>query len=165
MRKLMWLVVCALPLSAQNPYTDDAKATWTMMKGIVLKAAERMPEDKYDYKPIDGVNTYGGFLAHIAQAQGAMCGAASGKKMTPPAKKPETKAEIIALLTAAGEFCDAAFAGMTDASGAETAQLFGMTKPKLGWLYFNNVHTYEHYGNMATYLRMNGLVPPSSDKR
>lgn len=165
MKHLLWMAAFALPLAAQNPYTDDAKATWTMLKANVIKAAERMPEDKYSFKPVDGVNTFGGFILHLAQAQGGICGAASGAKMTPPAKKPETKAELVAALKAAGDFCDAAFTSMNDAAGAEKVQLFGMNKPKLGWLYFNNVHTYEHYGNLATYLRINGLVPPSSDKR
>jgi uncharacterized damage-inducible protein DinB len=165
MKKHLWLVLMALPMAAQNPYSEDAKATYAMLSANVVKAAERMPEEKYNFKPVDGVNTFGGLVMHLAQAQGGICGAAAGKKMTPPAKKPETKTELVAALKAAVEFCSEAYAGMNDAAGAEKVQLFGMTKPKVGWLYFNNAHTYEHYGNLSTYLRMNGLVPPSSDKR
>ena len=165
MKKSLWIVLCALPLAAQNPYTDDAKATYAMLSANVIKAAERMPEEKYNFKPVDSVNSFGALVLHLAQAQGGICGAASGKKMAPPAKKPETKAELTAALKAATDFCSEAIASLNDAAGAEQVQLFGMTKPKLGWIYFNNMHTYEHYGNLSTYLRMNGLVPPSSDKR
>jgi hypothetical protein len=52
---------------------------------------------------------------------------------------------------------------MTDASAVQTIKLFGNDAPRLGALTINNMHDLEHYGNMVTYMRMKGIVPPSSE--
>ena len=68
-------------------------------------------------------------------------------------------------LNAAFAYCDKAYDGMTDAHAAEMVKFFGREQAKLTVLAFNNAHNDEHYGNMVTYMRMKGLVPPSSESR
>jgi uncharacterized damage-inducible protein DinB len=53
---------------------------------------------------------------------------------------------------------------MTDAGGVQSISFFGGQQPKLGVLSFVNNHAYEHYGNIVTYMRLKGLVPPSSER-
>jgi uncharacterized damage-inducible protein DinB len=161
------LFVFAMPLLAQNPYSDDARASWMMIKTNVLKTAQMVPEEKYSFKPADSVRTIGQLVGHIADAQNAICGAASGKKadVKGSAEKLATKAELVAALEASQAFCDAACTAATDAAGSESVKLFGMSRTRLGWLHFNVGHSWEHYGNLSTYVRINGMVPPSSERR
>ena len=135
------------------------------MKAIVLRAAEVMPEEGYSFKPVDTVRTFGQILGHIADSQYLFSSKVLGEKSPAPQveKTKATKAELIAALKEAFAYTDKAFDGMTDASAAEMVKLMGSDAPKLGVLTTNSLHTVEHYGNLITYLRMKGLVPPTSD--
>jgi hypothetical protein len=75
-----------------------------------------------------------------------------------------TKADLAAALKGALAYCDKAYDGMTDASGAQMVKLFGMDMPKFGVLNINNAHDMEPYGNLVTYMRMKNIVPPSSEQ-
>ena len=68
-----------------------------------------------------------------------------------------------AALKIAFGYCDAAYAKMTDASAAQLIPFFGRQMTMLGLMDFNTAHTMEHYGNLVTYMRMKGIVPPSSE--
>ena len=137
---------------------------YTMTKMNVMKSAEEMPESNYSFKPVDSVRSYGGVLAHIADGQYEFCSAATGDETKHPSveKTAKTKAEITEGLKTAFAYCDKAYDEMTDAKAAEMASFFGRQMPKLAILNFNTAHTDEHYGNLVTYLRMKGMVPPSS---
>jgi F0F1-type ATP synthase membrane subunit c/vacuolar-type H+-ATPase subunit K len=63
------------------------------------------------------------------------------------------------------EFCEQAIASMDDKKGAETVKTFLGVQPRLGVLAFNNSHVNEHYGNLVTYMRLKGIVPPSSEPK
>jgi len=53
---------------------------------------------------------------------------------------------------------------MTDATAVQMVKLFGSDAPRLSALTVNNMHNLEHYGNLATYMRIKGIVPPSSEQ-
>ncbi len=148
-----------------NPYSAYTKTMYLGIQKILLRSAEKMPAEHYGYKPTDAVRSYGQILGHVADAQYLFCSKALGE--TNPAPKVEetkhTKAELIAALKDAFQYCDRAYSGMTDAAGAKPVKLFGEDAPALGTLIVNNTHTMEHYGNLVTYLRMNGIVPPTSE--
>ena len=78
-------------------------------------------------------------------------------------KTAKTKTEILAAVKDAFAYCDATYAKMTDANAAELASFFGRQMTKLGIMDFNTAHTMEHYGNLVTYMRLKGIVPPSSE--
>jgi uncharacterized damage-inducible protein DinB len=147
------------PLSAWNKYM------YGQVKVILLRSADKMPEENYGFKPTDAVRSYGQIVAHVADSQYAFCSVALGEKN--PAPKIEesktSKADLTAALKAAFTYCDKAYDGMTDASATQAMKLFGSDTPKLGVLVVNNTHTIEHYGNLATYLRLKNIVPPTSD--
>ena len=152
-------------LAQENPLSFHNKFMYGGVKTLLLKSAEKMPEENYGFKPTEGVRSFGQILGHAADAQYLFCSVALGEKN--PAPKIEqtktTKADLIAALKDAFAYCDKAYDGMTDASATQTVKLFKQDMPKLGVLGVNNLHSTEHYGNLIVYLRMKGIVPPSSD--
>ena len=149
---------------------DNAGPAWnkymyTQLQQFVLKSAERMPEENYGFKPVDSIRSYGQVLGHIADAQYRFCSIALGEKS--PAPKVEqtktSKADLTAALKEAFAYCDKAYDAMSDATANQPVKMFGTDAPKLGVLIVNSTHTTEHYGNLVTYLRMKGIVPPTSD--
>ena len=170
--KLMQLfcsAVLVLPgaLAQQNPISADIKGLHDTVKGYILKSADKMPEADYAYRPSPDVRSFGQLLGHIADAQYLFCSAVKGEKPPAPAveKTKSSKAELTAALNEAFGYCDSAYTALTDASGGEIVKFFGRERSKAGVLAFNNNHNFEHYGNLVTYLRMKGIVPPSSDRR
>jgi uncharacterized damage-inducible protein DinB len=150
-----------------NPQVASSKANFEQIKETILRSADKMPEAKFSFKPTEGVRTYGQLLAHIADAQYLLCGIAKeGKEQTKGIEKSaQNKAEIVQALKDGFEYCDALYSTLTDAGSAATVSWFGQKRTKLAVLDFNIAHTFEHYGNLVTYMRINGIVPPSSEPR
>ena len=171
MRKLVLFLISASSLtwaqSADNPLSASTKSLYGIAKGNITRAAEKMPEENYSFKPSDDVRSFGQLVGHVADASGTFCAAVLGEK--PPVagveKGKTAKADLVQALKDVFAFCDKAYDTMTDAEGAKLVKFFGQERPKLGVLDFNNMHDYEHYGNMVTYMRMKGVVPPSSEGR
>ncbi|HZU27106.1 MAG TPA: DinB family protein [Bryobacteraceae bacterium] len=152
--------------TSANPLTGGEKGIYHYIMGMAIKAAEEMPEENYSFKPVDTIRSFGQLAAHVADGQYEFCGFVSGDKTMPDVEKNKTtKADIVQAMKDAMAYCDKAYAGLSDASGAEKVKLFGqMELPKLTVMSLNTAHTDEHYGNMVTYLRLKGLVPPSSQR-
>ncbi|HVT44322.1 MAG TPA: DinB family protein [Thermoanaerobaculia bacterium] len=148
-----------------NPLSAHSMGVYKGVQKILLRTAETMPEENYGFKPADTVRTFGQILGHVAEAQYFFCAAVLGEKRPGSTVDASgtSKAGLISALTEAFAYCNRAYDGMTDASGTATVKFMGGEKPKLGVLNVNQVHTIEHYGNLVTYLRMNDLVPPTSD--
>lgn len=163
--------VVALPFTAaaqSNPITQALRNTWTEARNNVRRSADVMPEAKYSFKPVDTVRSYGAILAHLAGASYEFCAAAKGEK--PPfteagvEKSATTKAAIVKALDGAIAYCDDVYKTLDDAKAAQmVAGAFGGPQSARAQnLIGNTGHFQEHYGNLVTYLRINGLVPPSS---
>src|SRR5579859_4158597 len=152
--------------ASQGPFTTYNKIFFARMKGILVASAEKMPEENYNFKPTEAVRSYGQIVGHLADAQYNFCSMALGE--TNPGFKIEqtktTKADLVAALKDATAYCDKAYDGMTDGSGAQMVKLFGTDMPKLGVLSVNNMHDMEHYGNLVTYMRLKNMVPPTSEQ-
>jgi uncharacterized damage-inducible protein DinB len=160
------LATAALATAQDNPLSTFNKMAYGRVKDNLLRSAEKMPEEGYNFKPTDAVRSYGQIIGHVADAQYLFCSIALGEKN--PAPKIEqtktSKADLVAALKAAFTYCDQAYDGMTDASGSQMVKLFGNDAPKLGVLTVNNMHNMEHYGNLVTYMRLKNIVPPSSEQ-
>lgn len=148
----------------ENALTSGSKFIYGISKTDILKSAEEMPEESYSFKPVATVRSFGELVGHVADAQYEFCGpiVADGAKSPEFEKNKTSKADLIDALKVGFAYCDKAYAGMTDSHAAEMVKFFGRNLPKLSLLEFNISHNMEHYGNMVTYLRMKGLVPPSS---
>jgi uncharacterized damage-inducible protein DinB len=161
------LVLCSVAaLYAQNQQSKETKYMYTTVKTNIMKSAEKMPESNFSFKPSPDVRNYGAILGHLADDQYFFCSAAKGEKKESDVEKTVTsKAGLIDELKKAFAYCDAVYDGMTDASGTKVMKFFGGDFSAAGILNFNNAHDFEHYGNLITYLRIKGLVPPSSEKK
>ena len=155
----------AAALNAQNPFSGDAKQSYTGIKNILLRAADKMPEADYGFRTVPAVRTYGEMVAHVADIQVALCAMVKGEQKRPDAASKKTKADIAAALKASFDYCDPLYDSMTDAAGAQKIKMFGGEQTKLGVLNFNVSHDNEMYGNMVAFLRIKGIVPPSSEGR
>jgi uncharacterized damage-inducible protein DinB len=168
MMLVMTLAVPATPQAPANPTVASLKGSLTLVNGWLLKAAEQVPEEHYAFAPAPTVRSMGAIFGHIADANFNICGAASGEKpaMSGIEKTKSTKAELREALAQSFKFCEAAFDGMTGARADEVVKFFlPGTNTRLGVLAFNTSHNFEHYGNIVTYMRLKGLVPPSSAGR
>lgn len=165
------LLLTATPLAVgaqAAPNGDPAIAAirdqWRQVTNFISRSADQMPEADYTFRPIATVRTFGQLVAHVAGAQASICAAALGEKggaEDAVEKGPMTKAAITKALKESSAVCDRAYAqGMTDAVKPTT--MFGETTTRIGALALNAVHNGEHYGNIITYFRMKGMVPPSS---
>jgi uncharacterized damage-inducible protein DinB len=152
--------------AADNPQVASSKGFYELIKGDISKTAEKVPEDKYAFKPSDDVRSMGQILAHVADAQYIFCGIVKDGKPTMKGieKTAKTKADIIAAINDGFAFCDSVYAGLTDADSAGMVSFFGRKATKLSLLDFNIAHSFEHYGNLVTYMRINKIVPPSSEQ-
>lgn len=155
----------ALAQSAQNPFSADAKQSYTGIKNTLLKAAEKMPEENYSFRTTSQVRTYGEMIGHVADVQMTLCGLAKGEQNKPVSAGKTSKADLAAALKQSFDYCDAVYNSMTDADGAAKVTMFGRQMTKIGVLNFNTMHDNEMYGTMVAYLRVKGLVPPSSEGR
>ena len=153
------------PRSRQKPLSAYNKFLYAGTKIVLLRSAEKVPEEYYSFKPTDAVHSYGQILGHVADSQYAFCSVALGEKNPAPnvEKTKTSKADLIAALKDAFAYCDRAYDGMTDESGVKMVKLMGFDAPKLGVLTNNLAHASEHYGNLVTYMRLKDIVPPTSD--
>ena len=154
-----------------NAISGAIRQSWDGAKRDIRESGEQMPEADYAFKPVDTVRTFGELLAHIAGANYVFCSAAKGEKSPFSEehfeKTTKTKAQIVKAVADSIAYCDGAYTGLTDARAAETiAMPFGMgQQPRAAALIGNTGHLQEHYGNLVTYFRIKGMVPPSSSRK
>jgi uncharacterized damage-inducible protein DinB len=171
---LIALAVAPVALHSQEPSAASSntisaseKGFYTLVSGEVIAAAEKMPEQNYSFKPTPDVRSFGQLVGHVADAQYGFCSMATGEPnpMKEIEKTKTSKADLVAALKDAVAYCNKTYAGMTDAQGSQTVKMMNYDVAKLTVLSVNTAHTDEHYGNMVTYLRIKGIIPPSSEKR
>ena len=159
-------VAMAAPSFAQtNPATAAAKAQFGMISSVLARTAEKVPENLYAFKATPEVRSIGQLIGHIADSQFGMCATAAGEK--PPQsgieKTKTSKADLTKAIIDSNAYCNQVIDAMNDQKGMEVIKFFTGPSPRLAVLGFNVAHSYEHYGNLVTYLRLNKIVPPSSE--
>jgi uncharacterized damage-inducible protein DinB len=149
---------------AVNPFTTMVTASWDDLKKLLSASAAVLPEADYGFKPTPEVRSFGQLIGHLANDHYLMCSGAKGEKNPSPAdhEKTTSKADLILALNRSIAYCDSVHASMTDAIGVQPIELFQQKYIRLGVLTLNVTHSSQHYGNLVTYLRLKGRVPPSS---
>lgn len=162
--------VVAAPVFAQAPGSplrspdSEVRGQWNVVSKYLARSAAAVPESSYGYKPVATVRSFGQLVAHVAGSQMMFCAAALGESV--PAeddfeKRTMSKAELVAALDASNAYCARAYEVPSSQLGGPI-EMFGQHFTKGGILLLNATHDNEHYGNIVTYMRMLGLVPPSS---
>jgi len=171
-RMMLWAVMGLAPTavlgqaaSSANPLAAEVQGRYTAVKGFILKAADNMPAENYSYKPTPDIRTFARVVNHVTEAQNRSCGALNGVSDAKPAP-PETadKATIVDALKASFAECDKAFSGLTDATLTEMVQAGPAKRSRIGIAWGTVTHDTEQYATLALYMRLKGLVPPSSEK-
>jgi len=145
----------------------EVQRSYAAQKDNLLKTAEIMPGDLYQYKPTPDVRTFARVVNHVTEAHVRGCGAVNG---TPPAERMKTpadtadKATIVAGLKASFAECDKAYVSTTDANFTELLSVGPAKRTRAGVLWGNVSHDNEQYSALSMYLRLKGLAPPTSEK-
>jgi len=161
------------PAAASGPpptLVAEVQMTFNAIKGYITKAAAQWPEDKNTWQPTPAVRSWARLIAHVADDNNGTCAALIG--MERPARfdtedtqnsaaNKMTKADLEKALADSFALCDKAFAAVTDANMMER----NGNRSKIGTLIYDTSHINEHYGNIVTYMRLNGMVPPSTAGR
>ena len=150
-----------------NPVSGAVKAQLPRFSKNMVAAAEAMPAEKYNFKPTPEMNSFAHLVMHIAQSNNGLCSKISDTP-APDAKLADTdpKDKLVAGLKASFEYCSTALEKVDDSKLGEQMTLFG-NRPfsRAAVLIILSDDWYDHYGAQATYLRLNGILPPSAQPR
>jgi hypothetical protein len=143
----------------------EIKQVYTSVKTNLLAAADVMPEANYGFAPVPEEMTFGAWVAHIADSQTGVCSALNGHARRGDAATKTGKADLVAALKASFDECDTAYNALTDANATELVAYGRGQNSRAGRLAYNTAHEQECYGSMAVYMRIKGIVPPSTAAR
>ena len=158
---------CALQAQSVNPsITELRKASWgyEAVKANLIKAAEKMSDADYSFKPVPEIRTPAELFGHIADVQARLCGMVTGEQKQLHAGDMTAKAPLVQALKTSFEVCDAAWDKLTDANAQEMVGSGRGAQTRLGELEHVVIHDNEEYGYLAVYMRLRKIVPPSSDR-
>lgn len=166
MKKLLMLgcLMFAGAAFAQQPpsLVGNAKAGWDRLNDLILKSAQKMPDENWGFKPVADVRSFGEIVGHVVETNYGACARLKGETANPAqGAEKKSKADLVKMMGDMKAFCAPVFEGLTPDKTIKignreiivVAQIFGL-----------NAHTNEHYGNLVTYMRIKGIVPPSSER-
>jgi uncharacterized damage-inducible protein DinB len=156
--------------AAQQPQVTTisagVKRGWDNIKRNVAEAAEKMPEANYSFKPTPDVRSFGELVGHVAESQLATCARLKGEQIPferGSIEKKTAKADLVKAMQDSIAACDGAYTS-TDEALVKMTKVGTNEIAPVTVLWGNISHTNEHYGNMVTYMRLKGLVPPSTER-
>jgi uncharacterized damage-inducible protein DinB len=151
----------------------EVKNAYTNVQNNIVKAAEQFPADKLTWQPTPAVRSWARLIGHIIDDNNNACWLLAGDTQAPPRVDTQdnqdspanklSKDDLVKGLKESVERCNKAFASVNETNMGERHGTG--RRSKLFMLIYNTSHTNEHYGNIATYMRLNNLVPPSSAPR
>ena len=163
MRLIGFVILMANALTAADPIVSAFKTRYQTAKLNFVESADAMPAEAMDYRLTPDQRSFGDWISHTAGMNFGTCATMSGKT-TPPndSAKAKTKPEIQKVIQESFTYCDAVINAMTDAQ-ALTEVTIGTRKvmpvdSMIGYIANLNAH----YGNMVGYMRMKGVIPPST---
>jgi uncharacterized damage-inducible protein DinB len=159
---------------SSNPLTGGATFHYRIIKDYVTRTAQKIPEADYAFRPTPEVRSVAQLIGHLADSNYRLCSAITAQD--PPIdagieRDKRTKADLVTALGESFAYCDKEYASMTDSSGTRIVKFDAggegarvpVQMPRLSVLAFHTAHAFEHYGNLVTYMRLRGIVPPSSE--
>lgn len=152
----------------KNPVSTVVKESLPRQQKNIVAAAEEMPADKYGYKPTPDQLSFGHLMLHIIETNNLLCARIGDTPETKTTELKETdgKDKLVAALKASFDFCSTALAKVDDSKLGDTVELFGEHKgPRAAAMIFLTNSWADHYGAEAMYLRLNGMLPPTAQKK
>jgi hypothetical protein len=151
----------------KNPVSDAVKEILPHQQKNLIAAVEEMPADKFGYSPTPAQMTFGHMVTHMTMSNIELCSKAG--KMVPPPMHPASetdKDKLLAGLTKSFLFCEAALNNVDDSRLGDPVELYGGRQGTVAFALFALTSDWaDHYSAAATYLRLNGLLPPTAQPR
>ncbi len=150
-----------------DPLSRAVKGLWDGVKRNVAESADKMPEANFAFKPTPEVRSFGELLGHVANSAFSSCARAKGEANPNQGndfEKKTAKADLVKAIGDAFAYCDGVYGTLTDTTALEMIKAGQNQVPRVSPLISNISHTNEHYGNIVTYMRLKGLVPPSTER-
>jgi DinB family protein len=146
-----------------NPVSTHLKGQWTNIRDLLTKEADRMPEENYRFKPAPEMEDFGQRMAHVITFSMRGCAAVKGEQKQLKFGTPPSKAEVTAAMKEVNDECDGVFNSLSDADLGKMVNVGQRQRPVIALLEGLVLeHSQEVYGYTAVYLRLKGIVPPSS---
>jgi len=149
----------------ENPLSTEVKGSYNGVKNNLLKAAAKMSEADYSFKATPDVRPFGQLIGHVADSNLRVCSSVNGEAKQGTASSKTTKADLMNALQDSFAECDKAFESLTDATAAQMLTGGRAPRSKLSSLWGVVTHDNEMYGTISVYLRLKGIVPPSTEGR
>src|SRR5215208_8533410 len=150
---------------ADSGYAATVRSRWNAVKRNVAASAQAMPDAGYSFKPTPEVRSFGELIGHLANEHYIFCSTLKGEKNSHEAtdfEKTTAKADLVKAINDSIAYCEAAYAAAKDEPKATAPIAPPRRDTPFSMMLMNVTHDSEHYGNIVTYLRMKGIVPPSS---
>jgi hypothetical protein len=156
-----------------NPVSDAVRALVAKESKNLVGSAELMPAEKYGFQPTPAQMTFGKLIAHVVQTNVFIC---SGIGSTPPPMTPEelqklsgteSKDALVAAVKKSFDYCSESLAKVQDSSLGEEVSMFGRKTGQSRAAAMLTIATdwTDHYSTAASYLRLNGILPPSAQPK
>jgi hypothetical protein len=175
MKRFIWMtVICFVaPMvawaqgPAPNPVSAKLRQILDGYSRDLVATAEEMPADKYSYHPTPEQMTFGKSIDHVAEVNNFACSKVSGVVAPEGAKLNETdKDKLVAELKASMDICKQAFSKLTDSTLGDLVPWFGGRQvPRVSAALEVTNDLIDHYAALAVYLRLNGLLPPTAQRK
>jgi uncharacterized damage-inducible protein DinB len=153
---------------AQTSFLEPLKAQWENTRALVLRMAEAIPEEKYDFKPTPEVRSFRDQLTHLVGENYMFMGMVVGERPAEGSRADSLKSkdEILKALKESYDYGAKVWSGLTEQKALEMMPGRGGQQVQR-WtpILANIVDNMDHYGNLVVYVRLNGMVPPRTADR
>jgi uncharacterized damage-inducible protein DinB len=153
--------------AAPDPLSRAIKGMWDGVKRNIAESADKMPDANFAFKPTPEVRSFGELLGHVANSNFNYCSRAKGEANPNQGndfEKKTAKADLVKAIADSNAYCDSVYGSMNDMKAIEMIKVGQNEMPRVSPLVSNISHDNEHYGNIVTYMRLKGLVPPSTER-
>jgi uncharacterized damage-inducible protein DinB len=161
---VMFFSACAW---AENPVSDALRNELPRQAKNTVEAAEEMPADKYGFKPTEAQAPFGHWVSHATGANYLICSRLTNAT-APEAgvKETDPKDKLVDALKKSFDYCSTQLPKLQDSQLSEEVTMFGGRKmTKAAAVLALSADWADHYSQMASYLRLNGLLPPTANKK
>ncbi len=158
----------AMSAASPNPVSDALRSTEQRIARNLVGALDAFPADKYGYKPTEAQMTVGAIALHLIQGNDMLCSSVAGTSA--PHREALTatspKAQLMDQIRDSFQYCETALGGLTDSKMGDEVPSFGGRQASRASMALITVGDwYDHYSQLANYLRLNNLVPPTAQRR
>jgi hypothetical protein len=165
------LAFCALVGSSfaqkKNPVTTVIKEIMPRQAKNLQSAVDTMPPDKFSFKPTEGQMTFGHLVSHIIESNYYLCSKAADQPKPKLEEAKETDKDALSKsLKASFDFCTDSLAKVDDTKLGDMIEAYGGRQVPRAWALIALTNDWaDHYASASTYLRMNGLLPPTAQPK